>query len=189
MPLINSPPNLSSSPAPVLIRPACQSSSAATATSPLQFVQFRHPGYPDSLDLMLRLSALDRATTPSTLDGSGPTLLSESVPARLGIHHATALQACIIIACNEPGFLSPTKRATLPALSTRATALDLNSVLTEKSYWFYPFSWKLTDDPYPVCPDFENWSFPTEDIPDDWIAIVSCAARYPWFIVRSLTLD
>lgn len=187
MPISNSPPILSSSPAPVLIRAACKSSTSATTTSPLQFVLFRHPGYRDSLDLMLRLSALDRVT-PSTLVGSGPTLLSERDPARLGIHHATALQACIIIACNEPGFLSPTKLATLPELSTRATALDLNSVLTEKSYWFYPFSWKLTDDPYPVCPDFENWSFPTEDIPHDWIAIVSFAAPYTWLYVCSLTL-
>lgn len=173
MPFNNPLPDLSPAPVPVFIRPVCQSSSAATATSSYQFVQFRHPGYPDSLDLMLRLSALDRSSTPSTLDGSGPTLSPDGPQPTLGIHHATALQACIIIACNEPGFLSPTKLAVLPAISTPVTALALNSVLTEKSYWFYPLNWKLTDDPYPVCPDFENWSFPTEDIPDDWIAIVS----------------
>lgn len=162
MPLINSLANLSPSPAPVLIRAACQSSSAATATatSPLQFVLFRHPGYPDSLDLMLRLSALDHASTPLNLDESGPTLLPEGVQARLGIHHATALQACIIIACNEPGFLSPTKLAILPAVPTPATELDLNSVLTAKSYWFYPLNWNSRTTPIQSVRTLRTGVFP-----------------------------
>lgn len=165
--------------APVFIPPALRSSSDSTPISPLQFVHFRHPGYPDSLDLMFRLSALDRASKPSNPDESGTTFSTEDFELDRGVHHATALHACSIMACNEPGFLSPTKLSILPAGPASGTTLSLDSVLTEKFYWFYPVSWKLTDDPYPVCPDFENWSFPKERIPLDWIAIVCLTARVP----------
>lgn len=129
------------------------------------FIQFRHPGYLPGHDLVLRLPALDRSSSEPEIDiGFGLDR-----PTKWGVHHSTALDACTIVACNRPGFLSSRKIDTVPVTSPPAIPVD--AVLTEASYWFYPLGWNIADDPYPVFPDFDNWEFPTEAIPQAWLAI------------------
>lgn len=74
-------------------------------------VHFRHPGYPDTNNILLVLPALD---------SSGG-----------GIHHETARIACAIIAnCTWEGFLTETRRG-------QRIATEANSLLTLKNYYFW----------------------------------------------------
>lgn len=148
----------------VFIRPQHRRSAESLPQSvPLptesSFIQIRHPGYLAGHDLVLRLPALDYTPSASNI----------AVTPRWGLHHATALHACSIIACNRRGYLSSTRLDTIPVIPP--PTLPLDAVLTEPSYWFYPLGWTATDEPYPVCPDFENWEFPTDSIPEDWLAV------------------
>lgn len=152
----------------VSLRPPCSSASGyLPAPVPMDppFIQFRHPGYPPGYDLMFRLSAFDTSTPLSDADNRISPLLPQ-----WGIHHATALHACRIIACNSDGFLS-TVRLPTPVDMPLPIPQD---VLTEPSYWFYPCGWSPSDEPYAVCPDFDSWEFPADSIPTDWLAIAVC---------------
>jgi hypothetical protein len=74
-------------------------------------VHFRHPGYPDTNNILLILPALDS---------------SEG-----GIHHETARIACAIIAnCTWEGFLTETRKG-------RRIAMEGNCLLTLKNYYFH----------------------------------------------------
>lgn len=169
---------------PVLLRPHCSTTSGQLPLSvptDAPFIQFRHPGYQTGYDLMFRLSANDRCSPAADTDTPVPALAPQ-----WGIHHGTALQACTIVACNLDGVLSPVRlgrQSDVPVSSPQ-------DVLTESSYWFYPRGWSPTDEPYPVCPDFDNWQFPHESIPTDWMAIAVCIRihRFLRFFVTILHL-
>jgi hypothetical protein len=74
-------------------------------------VHFRHPGYPDTNNILLVLPALDS---------------SEG-----GIHHETARIACAIVAnCTWEGFLTETREG-------QRIATEADSLLMLKNYYFW----------------------------------------------------
>jgi hypothetical protein len=81
-----------------------------------------------------------------------------------GVHHETALTACQIIACNEPGFLSTsTDRSDINA----RTSPEHHQFLTSKRYYYHLVT--QPDDPnYRICVDFAFWSFPHNHLPPSW---------------------
>lgn len=128
------------------------------------YLLLRHPGYPDEHNIMVSLPALDRAMGSSDDDGH-----------RWGVHHTTALHVCSVVAANTTGVLSARK---LLPLEAAPPLIDPDAVLTARSYYFYPHGWTPDDPPYPVCPDFANWRFPHDQLPDDW-ANVYVSRRFP----------
>ncbi|KAI9861207.1 MAG: hypothetical protein M1813_005380 [Trichoglossum hirsutum] len=111
-------------------------------------IGFRHAGYPVEDVILLKLRAYDR------LDG--------------GLHHATALTACGIIAGNTwNGYLSLERGG-------EAIELGMDGLLsTGREYWFHiphPPGTVDTSEPYvfPICPSFSHWKFPHGRLPLGW---------------------
>lgn len=106
-------------------------------------IHFLHPGYSPPSNILFSLPAIDRG----------------------GIHHGVALTACIIVSGNRSGRLStsPDSQSPSPLL------LRFDDVLTESEYYFHPEPREmLSDDPYPICPDFRSWLFPHRQLPKEW---------------------
>ena len=83
--------------------------SANVPSNAVKNILFRHPGYPDTHNILFSLSALD---------GSG------------GVHHETARVACALLANSRwDGFLSATRDGP-------ATPTGPDDVLTRPSYYF-----------------------------------------------------
>lgn len=141
-PAMNAPPL--PPPPPALVRPSA-SSIFSSVSEQLPFnsprTTFRHPGYPDSDNVLFSLSPIDNG----------------------GVHHGTALSACIIFACNVKGYLAASRDA---ADGDRA----YDEILTAPNYYYYP-STPSQAARYPVCPSFEHWVFPADPlsvIPPSW---------------------
>ena len=114
-----------------------------TTNAPI--ITFCHPGY-GTRAKFLHFQALDK---------------NPANPARLGILHQVALDACRIVANNTDGFLSPVR--------DRAGRIPTTTVLLcEPLYWYF-----LADDTlperYPIVDDFRAWTFP-QQIPAHWSA-------------------
>lgn len=98
-------------------------------------ILFRHPGYANPTDILLRLPRLDAG----------------------GVHHRTALLACQIVADNAfDGYLTTDREGQ----DRVKTALD--GVLRAESYWFVAPGQEAEAEEavYPVVPRFEDWRFP-----------------------------
>ncbi|KAF1812193.1 hypothetical protein P152DRAFT_27841, partial [Eremomyces bilateralis CBS 781.70] len=105
-------------------------------------VHFRHPGYPDTNNILLVLPALDSS------EGS--------------IHHETARIACAIIAnCTWEGFLTETRKG-------RRIAAEADSLLTLKNYYFRIKEDPDDDPKYPIIPSFAHFQFPHDNLPPCW---------------------
>lgn len=132
-------------------------SDSDSSAPPLSaFITFRHPGYPDTTNVMFRLLAQDGKT------------------AGWGIHNGLALWACSIVACNIEGVLSPT-RLQSPNVTSRdpsTPALHTDDLITAPEYYYYPkrflVSMNESDLLYPVCPTFRDWKFPHRTLPQEW---------------------
>lgn len=127
---------------PALVRPSASSifplpSEQLPFNSPR--TTFRHPGYPDSDNVLFSLSPIDNG----------------------GVHHGTALSACIIFACNAKGYLAASRG---DPDGDRA----YDEILTAPNYYYYASTPAAR---YPVCPSFEDWVFPADPlsvIPPSW---------------------
>lgn len=143
-PLLPLPPP----PPPALVRPSASSSFPLLPADQLPFTSprttFRHPGYPDSDNVLFSLSPIDNG----------------------GVHHGTALSACIIFACNVKGYL-----ATSRGDPDGDRAYD--EILTAPNYYYYNAGASVAQ--YPVCPSFDDWVFPADPltvIPPSWLDAV-----------------
>ncbi|TPX14346.1 uncharacterized protein E0L32_005542 [Thyridium curvatum] len=106
-------------------------------------IQFLHPGYPHPTNLLLKLPRLDQAE-----------------PTEFGVHHATALLACQLIAANQfTGYLIDEHQ--------EPVTQDV-VVLLGRKYFFVVNG----DDQYPVVPSFNDWQFPHDNQPS-WPPIPS----------------
>ena len=84
-----------------------------------QMVQFLHPAYPDGSNAIMRLPALDVVEAP---DGTK----------QWGIHFATALVACAIVANSKwDGYLSHNKDG------SNRVDMSLDDILLGTSYYFH----------------------------------------------------
>lgn len=102
-------------------------------------ISFRHPGY-ERDNILFQLPRLDFA---------GP-----GSPA--GIHHATALLACQIIANNAfDGYF--TNR------DGQRIAVEAVDILVDDDYWFVVPGYQRPGA-YPVVPRFEDWQFPHDHL-------------------------
>lgn len=133
-------------------------SAEASITSPpslpsSMIIDFLHPAYDFPANILFSLPAVDAPMGSS----------------RPGVHHGTALSACMIITANRGG------RLTTSVTPPSATDLGLptfswDTVLTGPRYYFHP---KGQDDtlapPYPVVPDFRSWRFPHGQLPVEWV--------------------
>ena len=87
-----------------------------------------------------------------------------STESDFGVHHETALTACQIIACNEPGFLSTsTNRSDVNA----QTSPEHHPFLTSTRYYYHLLT-QPDDTNYRICVDFTFWSFPHDRLPPSW---------------------
>ena len=84
---------------------------------------------------------------------------TDGTPARFGVSHALALDACRIIAGNKDGILFTTADGQHPVEQNE-------SVLTLFDY-YYCLNDVHDSHPYPIVTTFEAWSFPTT-IPEYW---------------------
>ncbi|PVH98616.1 hypothetical protein DM02DRAFT_530748, partial [Periconia macrospinosa] len=116
-------------------------------------ILFRHPGYHDSNNVLLKLFAPD--LRPSSRGQ--------------GLYAGYALQACGIIVGNRwDGWLSETKD------HDPSARVDSGSVLDKNSYYFHLPSSSSDSDasrldpPYPIVPTFREWGFPHDHLPDLW---------------------
>jgi hypothetical protein len=114
---------------------------------------FHHPAY--EYQRLLDLPALD-----------GNEMIG------FGIHHATALMICGIIAGNVWDGWFTLDRGVGPRVT-----LDIDGLLTEQEYWFHvPRPIHGEDDErrslepykYPVVPSFWHWRFPHNNPPPGW---------------------
>ena len=109
-------------------------------------ITFKHPGYSDQFNqnVLLRLYAFDR--------DSG------------GLHYATALAACSIVAGNaQDGYFTHERGG-------ERIALKPDELLRKKSYYFYTGSAQSIR--YPVYRSFEHWAFPHSSLPPQWSALI-----------------
>lgn len=120
---------------------------------PRRQILFRHPGYHDSNNVLLKLFAPD--LRPSSRGQ--------------GLYAGYALQACGIIAGNRwDGWLSEAKD------HDPSIRIDSGSVLDKNSYYFHLPSPSSDGDagrldlPYPIVPTFREWRFPHDHLPDLW---------------------
>jgi len=93
-----------------------------------------------------------------------PNLEYDETSQRFGVHHATALWAAQIIACNTPGFLSTEQNA------AGDPGFPLDAILMGGSYYFYCMD---GSSEYGVCESFFSWGFPHQEVPAEWQAMVS----------------
>jgi HNH endonuclease len=141
-----SPPPASPSPERVRVRPRMDPLQVAHAgqetisSNPSHQIRFRHPGYPDSNNILLKLPAFDHP------EG--------------GFHHDTAITACGIVAGNRwNGWLTESREG--PPI-----VLGPDGILSGSNYYFHlPLP---SDPPYGVVPCFRMWEFPHEKLPPTW---------------------
>lgn len=143
---------------PPYVPPASHSSEHRTSRSPPSLpsstmIDFLHPAYDFPANILFSLPAVD-------------TPLGSS---RSGVHHGTALTACMIITANRPGRL--TTSATPPTAAEFAlSAVSWDTVLTEPRYYFHPVGETFPlAPPYPIVPDFRSWRFPHRQLPEQWV--------------------
>ncbi|KAF8241558.1 hypothetical protein K440DRAFT_665273 [Wilcoxina mikolae CBS 423.85] len=135
-----------------------------------QYVEVHHPGYGTNTTI-LRLHAYDPLppSQPNTIATPNPTPASNILvlplrqpvrrPPTAGVHYATVLAACLVVACNKPGHLRE---------AGKQIELDNDAVLPAGKYWYH------LNDPdaeakYPICPSFSEWLFDETMIPLPWI--------------------
>lgn len=145
-----------------LLHPATASTPVFLSPVTSGLVQFRHPGYPDDQNIMFSLPTLDRSD------------LTEDGEYTWGLHRATALRACSIIACNSDGFLVTAILApsNCSVCAPPQSPPPPTTLLLATEYYYYPDGWSPQDYPYPVCPKFLHWSFPHGNVPDEWGSVV-----------------
>jgi HNH endonuclease len=120
-------------------------------------ILFRHPGYDDSNNVLLKLFAPDPAAGASSR----------------GLYAQYALEACGTIAGNRwDGWLSESKD---PAVATiAAPRVEPTSILQKSSYYFHlpPLQNDIdigrANAAYPIVPTFREWRFPHDQLPDSW---------------------
>ncbi|KAK3364145.1 hypothetical protein B0T25DRAFT_620390 [Lasiosphaeria hispida] len=145
-------------------------------------IKLRHPGYPDTKNVLLVFPALDPIIADDSDDGDNVnannadsadnTNNSNNTKAMFGLHCETARIACAIAANNRwDGFLSTNK-------ATDATPLPLlpDEILPAGSYYFHvPWLGDASSAaaalPYPVVPSFANFQFPHDNLPSLWAAM------------------
>lgn len=146
--------------------------------TPNRYILFRHPGYDDANNVLLRLLALDPAA-----DGVAQ-----------GLYAQYALDACGIIAGNRwDGWLSKSKDS---PMATAANTIEPSSVLQEPSYYFHlpPLQSDTDSDrtnvPYPIVPTFSEWRFPHHELPESWrqVTLADAKPSYQSFSKSNLTL-
>ncbi|KDQ18330.1 hypothetical protein BOTBODRAFT_510009 [Botryobasidium botryosum FD-172 SS1] len=99
-----------------------------------------------------------------------------------GVYHDLALNACKILARNQPGFLSTSRMPEDAAV--RATGRHL----TDRIYYYHLTS-GLAD--YLMCLTFDNWEFPHGQMPVSWKQIShskGCGVRGPQVLIRGRRL-
>jgi hypothetical protein len=106
-------------------------------------ILFRHPGYPEEVgNILLRLYAFDRKGG--------------------GLHYGTAFVACAIVAGNAwNGYFTHQRDGDKIQLGN-------DDLLNEKSYYFHVPPSQGDSYIYPVCPSFEHWPFPHNNLPPLW---------------------
>ena len=87
-----------------------------------------------------------------------------STQSDFGVHHETALTACQIIACNEPGFFSTSRNRSV--VSARISP-EHHPFLTSTKYYYHLLTQPDVTN-YPICVDFAFWSFPHDRLPQSW---------------------
>jgi len=106
-----------------------------------------------------------------------PNLEYDGTSKRFGVHHATALWAAQIIACNTLSFLSTEQNA------ASDPGFPLDAILLAGSYFFYR---KDGSSEYGVCESFSCWGFPHQEVPAEWQAMVSGVSLISGQIPRML---
>ncbi|PVH72188.1 hypothetical protein DL98DRAFT_470762 [Cadophora sp. DSE1049] len=135
----------------------------APPTSQSRYIIFRHPGYDDARNVLLKLFAPDASSFSSSYSSSG-----------FGLHAGYALAACGVVAGNRwDGWLSE-HRHRHGDESPRITfcAADRDKMLDKYSYYFHLPDEDDDDNnarsPYPIVPTFREWSFPHDQLPPSW---------------------
>ncbi|KAI5863769.1 hypothetical protein GGS23DRAFT_565265 [Durotheca rogersii] len=110
------------------------------------FITFRHPHYEVPYNVLLVVPRTD------------PTEQG------FGVHHGTALVACQIIGNNafETGQLA------LDANGEQLVTLPHDDVLLGSAYYFIVDGPYNLENPYPVVPTFQDWTFPHNRLPASW---------------------
>jgi hypothetical protein len=125
---------------------------SATWWNSNNWINIRHPGYDDECNVLLLLYAFDHPLG--------------------GIHYQTALTACGILAGNRWDGVLTTSRTYSPQ------SPPSSGILVAKDAYFHLPDWqpKATDTVedallacrYPIVRNFEDWSFPHDNLPPIW---------------------
>ncbi|KAF5384113.1 hypothetical protein D9615_003225 [Tricholomella constricta] len=83
-----------------------------------------------------------------------PAYDNSGEPNDFGLHHGTALLACQVLACNEPGYLSTSRDPEDVAVRHDGGP---DSLLREKIYYYFLSNSKPR---YEICRRFSKWRFP-----------------------------
>ncbi|KAM0809738.1 putative HNH nuclease domain-containing protein [Seiridium cardinale] len=159
-------------------------------------VSFCHPDYQHPHDILFRLPRLDRYSTAASSGASlGTTPAARTVNANAtsrGVHFATALLACQIVANNAfDGYLATDSQG-----RERVIPDSPDYVLVESKYWFFSSQRETGDSdagqpttlptrpgtapaattaprralrpPYAIVPSFQDWQFPHDSLPEEW---------------------
>ncbi|KAI0425596.1 hypothetical protein F5Y09DRAFT_346547 [Xylaria sp. FL1042] len=137
-------------------------------------ILFLHPAYKEPFNVLLKLPRIDAVPHLETAS-------TNSTAATYGVHHATALVACQIVANNAfDGFLSYNPEGTRPVCIGTDQDDDNNTILENDEYYFViPDSAHAAsesnnnNEPYAIVPSFEDWPFPHGHIPPLWRPIDS----------------
>ncbi|KAI1406803.1 hypothetical protein F5Y13DRAFT_176322 [Hypoxylon sp. FL1857] len=150
VPVINPAPNAKYIPA----LPVTDILSNDQSKKLLNYINIYHPSYPDTPFVVL----------PSS-DGDG-------------VHYCIAYYACCTIADNiwveDEGRLSSSQG---PFLATSADPADRvvippDDILRGKEYYFHVPEYPDPEEPYPLVPNFEHWTFPHEkNVPAPWMSV------------------
>ncbi|KAI1121376.1 hypothetical protein F5Y10DRAFT_256440 [Nemania abortiva] len=131
-------------------------------------ISFLHPGYKEPFNVLFKLPQIDQVPAPAAA-AADPSPAPTHYSQRYGVHHATALAACQIVANNAfNGFLSHDPEGKQPVGGS-------TTILRMKKYYFVvPDSTAAADgsndrkEPYAIVPRFEDWPFPHGRIPRLW---------------------
>lgn len=141
---------------PLVRDPATPPQPCLAASAQWQFINFRHPGYRDGSNHLLRLFASD---IPSSGNGCG-------------LHAAVALTACGIVAGDRwDGWLSEHKDpGEDESQRIYLNAAGMDKILEASCYYFHlPPTGRDLFQPYPIVPTFQEWLFPHGQLPPSWI--------------------
>lgn len=145
--------------------PATPPNTSLASPSQVRYIIFRHPGYDDARNVLLKLFAPDASSSSSSSASSG-----------IGLHAGYALTACSIVAGNRwDGWLSEHRHCHGGRDDpTRITlcAADRDKMLDKHSYYFHLPHDDDDDDntrsPYPIVPTFREWPFPHDQLSPSW---------------------